>query len=105
MAGQVLIVLVSILAQRGGVIWVRLINALLPNLVFCEGSLDVVILGLLLYFTRKNRRWLSVGYLFYCGLAAVQLADRGAGGWKLELALAACLPVDDGRLAAADALL
>ena len=68
MAGQVLIVLVSILAQRGGVIWVRLINALLPNLVFCEGSLDVVILGLLLYFTRKNRRWLSVGYLFYCGL-------------------------------------
>lgn len=67
-AGQVLIVLVSILAQRGGVIWVRLINALLPNLVFCEGSLDVVILGLLLYFTRKNRRWLSVGYLFYCGL-------------------------------------
>ena len=63
-----LIVLVSILAQRGGVIWVRLINALLPNLVFCEGSLDVVILGLLLYFTRKNRRWLSVGYLFYCGL-------------------------------------
>ena len=103
-AGQVLIVLVSILAQRGGVIWVRLINALLPNLVL-RGQFGRGDSGAAALLHPEKSPVAERGLPVLLRPAAVQLADRGAGGWKLELALAACLPVDDGRFAAADALL
>lgn len=63
---QVLLIAASLILRRAGMVWVRLFNALLPNLLFCEGSFTVVILGLLLYFLRKDRRWLSAGYGLYC---------------------------------------
>ena len=55
----------------------KLINGFLPNIAFCEGKLDVVVLGLLLYFLRKSPKKLAVGYSLYCAMqlcAALMMA-------------------------------
>ena len=61
-----------------------LLNGFFPNLAFCEGKLDVVVLGLLLYFLRKSPKRMSVGYCLYCAMQlgvsmmmAVSLHDFG----------------------------
>jgi len=42
------------------------IGAVLPNLLFNEASYDFVILGVLLYFLRKKKSSLAIGYITFC---------------------------------------
>ncbi|WP_343210311.1 TraX family protein [Anaerolentibacter hominis] len=44
----------------------RTAAALLPNLTLCEGGVIVVLMGVLLYYTKKNKKILALSYLLYC---------------------------------------
>ena len=65
-AVQVISILACAFAEKGGRQWTRLINALLPNLAYCEGSIEVVILGLILYYLGREAGKLCLGYGIYC---------------------------------------
>ena len=65
-AVQTLSGLACAFAEQWGKPWVRLINGLVPNLVYCEGSIEVVILGLIFFYLGKSRRKLCLGYGIYC---------------------------------------
>ncbi len=51
---QVAVILLSNAVQPLDRYLPGLLNGFFPNLAFCEGKLDVVVLGLLLYFLRKK---------------------------------------------------
>ena len=81
---QVAVILLSNAVQPLDRYLPGLLNGFFPNLAFCEGKLDVVVLGLLLYFLRKNPKRMSVGYCLYCAMQlgvsmmmAVSLHDPG----------------------------
>jgi hypothetical protein len=42
------------------------VGAVLPNVLFNEGSYDFVMLGVLLYFVRKKKSSLAIGYITFC---------------------------------------
>ena len=65
-AVQTLSGLACAFAEQWGKPWVRLINGLVPNLVYCEGSIEVVILGLIFFYLGKSHRKLCLGYGIYC---------------------------------------
>lgn len=48
--------------------WAKLLNAFLPTATFCEGGLNTVVLGVILYFCKSDRKKLCIGYGTYCGL-------------------------------------
>lgn len=81
---QVTVILLSNAVQPLDRYLPGLLNGFFPNLAFCEGKLDVVVLGLLLYFLRKSPKRMSVGYCLYCAMQlgvsmmmAVSLHDFG----------------------------
>ena len=60
-----------------GMHWAKLMDALFPNVLFCEGGMDVVILGLILYFCGKKKKSLTIGYLAYCGMELFMAVRAG----------------------------
>lgn len=56
--------------------WAKLLAGLLPNTSYCEGGLDVVILGLILYFTRKDPKKLCLGYGLYSAAQLIFAVSR-----------------------------
>lgn len=77
-AVQVISILACAFAEKGGRQWARLINALLPNLAYCEGSIEVVILGLILYYLGREPKKLCLGYGIYCAAQLLSSVMRAA---------------------------
>ena len=46
----------------------NILDALLPNIITCEGSIAVVAMGVVLYQCKKDRKTLTLGYIAYCGV-------------------------------------
>lgn len=83
-AVQVLVIVMSNLTLGQGKQWARFINGLIPNIVFCEGSIDVVLLGLILYFCMNSSKRLCIGYIIYCALQLYSSFSRSLSYGQLN---------------------
>lgn len=79
LGAQICLWLLSDKIVKFGKHWARLLCAFLPNAAYCEGKIDVVILGLILYFCKNSRKKLSIGYLIYCAVQLYSSFTRAAG--------------------------
>ena len=83
-AVQVLVIVMSNLTLGQGKQWARFVNGLIPNIVFCEGSIDVVLLGLILYFCMNSSKRLCIGYIIYCALQLYSSFSRSLSYGQLN---------------------
>lgn len=56
-------------------------GAIFPNIIFNEGSIFFVALGVLMYFAKENKAKLSAVYLAFC---AMEFVSACTGGWSTE---------------------
>ena len=52
-----------------------LISAVFPSLLFCEGSVLWVALGVAIYFSRKSKLWLSIVFTLFSVFTLVSMPD------------------------------
>lgn len=45
-----------------------MVASVLPNIIYCEGGIIFVALGVTLYYTKKNKKNVAIAYLIFCAL-------------------------------------
>ena len=58
------------------------IGAILPNMIFSEGSIIIAAIGLLIYYTKESKTKLAIAYTLFCIIYMVFV--DASGGWTAD---------------------
>lgn len=74
-AAQIISIALAPIAYTGGnLVFVVLLGAIFPSLLFCEGGFVWVAMGVAIYFTRKSKVKLSIVYTLFCAFWLFSMA-------------------------------